>query len=201
MLFRGVAASEPSLRRRSLITGSVRGLELFVDGHNQAFTIMHYLDGRPLFLGSDGLLRDAGASHGHIADRDAFRRALDLLSEAIAAAAPARVRAYFDAPITGSESHAAHFADELHDRGLEAIAAVEKSADAPLKRAGARTAVATGDSAIVEALAHGFSDCTFFDRPLVFDAARFAIELAFAPTAGRLPWLDLAALLDGSNKS
>lgn len=200
VLFRGVAASEPSLRRRSLIVASVRGMELFVDGHNQVFTIMHYLGGRPLFLGSDGLLRDAGASHGHIADRDAFRRALGLLSEAIAAAAPVRVLAYFDAPITGSEGHAALFADELHGRGIEAIAAVEKSADGPLKRAGARTAVATGDSAIVEALARGFMDRAPSDRPLVFDAARFAIELAFGPSVGRLPWLDLAALLDGLNK-
>jgi hypothetical protein len=197
VLFRGVAAAEPSLRRRSLLVGSVRGLELFVDGHNQVFTVMHYLGGRPLFLGSDGLLRDAGASHGHIADREAFRRALDILAAALAVAAPARVLAYFDAPITGSEGHAALFAEELRGRGIEAVASVERSADGPLKKAGPRSAVATADSAIVEGLAARHPGLAPPESPGIFDAARFALELAFGRSGSPLPWLDLAAVLDG----
>ena len=197
ILFRGVAASAPSRRRRELLAASVRGRELLIDGHNQAFTVMHYLNGRPLFLGSDGLLRDAGASHGHIVDRELFRRALSLLGGAVAEARPAAVLAYFDAPITGSIGHAALFREDLAARGVEAVCAVEPSADGPLKKAGAGAAVATGDSAIVEALARRYGGGPQAGGVAVFDAARFAIELAFGPAPSDHSWLDLAAELDG----
>lgn len=214
VLFRGVAKSRSSRQRRALIVESIRGSRLLVDGHNQIFTVMHYLGGRPLFLGSDGLLRDAGASHGHIADREAFGRALSLLCTAIAEAGPDRVLAYFDEPITGSASHAAAFAEELRARGVTAEAAVERSADGPLKSAGPGTAVATSDSAIVEGLAARHPGLLPPESPAVFDAARGALELAFGRPPGQieagrggtfhdgrlggpLGWLDLAAVLDG----
>ncbi|HUW41384.1 MAG TPA: DUF434 domain-containing protein [Rectinemataceae bacterium] len=197
VLFRGVAAAEPSRRRRALLVSSVRGEPLLVDGHNQVFTVMHYLGGRPLFLGSDGLLRDAGASHGHIADREAFGRALSLLCAAIAAARPGRVLAYFDEPITESARHAASFAAELGGLGIETDASVERSADGPVKRAPPGSAAASGDSGIAESLAARFPGLAPPESPGIFDAARFALELAFGGAEGRLPWFDLAALLDG----
>ncbi|MDA8425567.1 MAG: DUF434 domain-containing protein [Treponema sp.] len=198
VLFRGVAAAEPSRRRRALIVASVRGRELFVDGHNQVFTVMHYLGGRPLFLGSDGLLRDAGGSHGRIADREAFGRALSLLCAGVAEARPGRVLAYFDEPITESERHAAAFAAELRGLGVDTVASVERSADPPVKRTPPGSAAASSDSAIADSLVFRYAGLSPPESPAVFDAARFALELAFGGPDGALPWLDLAALLDGA---
>ncbi|HTX71461.1 MAG TPA: DUF434 domain-containing protein [Rectinemataceae bacterium] len=197
ILFRGVADAEASRRRRGLIVGSARGRRLIVDGHNQAFTVMHYLAGRPLFLGSDGLLRDAGGSHGHIADRALFRRALLILAEALVEERPETVLACFDEPITGSAGQARFFRDCLVGQGLAATTLLERSADGALRRAEPGELVATGDSGIVEALARARPEEAPTGGPAVFDAARRALERAFGLPGEAMPWLDLASLLDG----
>jgi hypothetical protein len=186
ILFRGVASTEDSRRRRRILRSAVRNRVLLVDGYNQLLSILHYRDGRPVFLSTDGLLRDAGASHGRIPDKERFFFAMATLAAALAAAAPARVQVLFDAPVSGSADHAARFRGILAERGLEAASRVEKSADVPLKAAPEESAVATGDSAVVDALARSGGSVA------VFDAARYAIECAYGPRA--LP--DLAVLLD-----
>ncbi len=185
ILFRGVASTAASRVRRALLTDSVRGRPLLVDGYNQIYSVMHYRDGRPVFLSSDGLLRDAGASHGRIPDQDRFDAALECLASAIAAADPSRVSAYFDSPVSGSAGHASRFAAALAALGVAAEAEVARSADVPLKAAPAGGVVATGDSAVVDAIAAAGAEAA------VFDAARFAIERA----CGLREWLDLAAVL------
>jgi hypothetical protein len=182
ILFRGVASSRASEARLAVIAAPDSigaGLEILVDGYNQALTVMHYLAGRLLFIGTDGLTRDAGAAHGRIADQALFERAIGLLADRLAAPSPERVAVYLDAPVPGSAGHAALFRRLFAARGLEAIVLLERSADAPLKAAGAfpsappggpsggpsgglpggppgegaRILVATSDSAIAEALA------------------------------------------------
>jgi hypothetical protein len=184
ILFRGVASAADSANRRALQTAEVQGRFLLVDGYNQILSIMHYRDGRPVFLSTDGLLRDVGASHGRIPDRERFLSAMETFADALAVAGPARVSAVFDAPVSGSAEHAVLFGRTLRARGLPAESGVEKSADAPLKAAPAGAAVATGDSAVVDALAASGREVA------VFDAARFAIDRAYGP----LQWLDLASL-------
>ena len=185
VLFRAVAAAATSARRRSLLHASPRGLRILVDGYNQILTVYHYLGGRPVFVSADGFLRDAGGAHGRIADQGRYDRASAILVDAFAEAGPLRVAVYFDAPVPGSAGHARRFRDALGEKGIDAEAFVEKSADAPLKLAIAGDVVATSDSAILDALV---------DRAGTgaFDAARAAIEAAF----GERPWLDLGSLLD-----
>ena len=195
ILFRGLAPSARAASRLPLLVSSPRGRRLLLDGHNQALTVMHYLEGRPLFLSNDGLLRDAGGSHGRIAREELFERALGLLAESLASAAPSRVLALFDAPIPRSARHAARLGELLAGLGIAAEARLEADADAPLKRAPPGSAVATSDSAIAEALAA---------RPAgeglaLFDAARMAVaRLRASSREGEPeePWLELRSLLE-----
>jgi hypothetical protein len=192
ILFRGVASSASSAARAALLVGgpepSLEGRRILVDGHNQALTVMHYLTGRPLFVGSDGLLRDVGGSHGRIADRRLFERAVGALVDGLARSRPSRVEVYLDAPIPGSAGHAALFRGLLAARGIEAGLLLERSADAPLKAAPSLSLVATSDSGIADALAARASSP---ESPRIYDAARWAIELAF----GEPELLDLGRLL------
>jgi hypothetical protein len=188
ILFRGVASSEASASRAALIAAGAGGRELLVDGYNQALTVMHYLTGRPLFVGSDGLLRDAGGSHGRIADRPLFERAVGALVDCLSRQRPAGVEVYLDAPIPGSAGHAQVFRDLLAAGGIEAEGRLERSADAPLKAAPRLSLVAPSDSAIADALA---ARAASPDPPRIYDAARWAIELAF----GGPGILDLGRLL------
>lgn len=198
ILFRGVVPSRDAAVRRLLLAASARDRGLLVDGYNQGLAVMHYLEGRPVFLASDGLLRDAGGSHGRIARPELFDRALGLLAERVAAEGPSSVLAFFDAPVPKSASHARFFREKLASLGMKAEARIEADADPPLKRAPAGSLVATSDSAIADALAA---------RPAqegmgLFDAARAAIEALRAgsrPGGADTPWLDISQLLECSD--
>jgi hypothetical protein len=200
ILFRGVSSKLDSETRAIILASpsSVRtGREILVDGYNQALTVMHYLAGRPLFIGTDGLTRDAGAAHGRIADRERFERSIGLLADSLAALSPERVAVYLDAPVPGSAGHASIFRRTLEERGISAIVLLEKSADAPLKAAGSLanggSLVATGDSAIADALTGARTG----GRAMLYDAARWAIELAFGP----VDLLDLGRLVEEPNEA
>jgi len=201
ILFRGVASSRASESRRKVLAlppDLVPGLAVLVDGYNQALTVMHYLVGRPLFVGTDGLLRDAGGSHGRIPDAELFARAIGILADRLASDAPSRAEVYLDAPVAGSAGHAALFLRALAERGVEAAARLERSADAPLKAAAPADGVlvATSDSAIADALA-GSAAGVAGRGARVYDAARCAIEQAFGPA----PFLDLGRLADGPREA
>lgn len=175
VLFRGVASAVDSEARMSAIRGSTDGRPLYVDAFNQAFVVMHYLSGRPVFVASDGLTRDAGGSRGRIADPALFARSMALLARAIAAAGPSSVALYFDAPVPDSARLAFEAREAFLALGIETESFVEKSADFALKAAPDGGRVASGDSAIAQALARR----ALPSGPGIFDAARLCIEREF----------------------
>jgi hypothetical protein len=170
------------------------GRVLFVDGYNQALTALHYAAGRPVFVGSDGLARDAGGSHGRIPDLVAFSRPISLIAAAAASLRCPRSLVLLDSPVPGSATHALMFREAFAERGLEAEARLGRSADAPLKAASGPVLVASGDSAIADAVASSSSDPA---APRLYDLARAALELAYPP----LELLDLAELLAAEARS
>jgi hypothetical protein len=197
LLFRGIAPSKASAARRHLVTDRARGRPLLVDGHNQALAVMHYLEGRPVFLASDGLVRDAGGSHGRVARPELLERALVLLAERVATAAPSSTLAYFDAPIPRSAGHAEAFRRALAASGLEVEVRLAANPDLALKLAPPGSLVATSDSAIADALAaRPAEECLG-----LFDAARAAIEGLRAEVRGdavETGWLDLGQLVSAT---
>ena len=64
ILYRGIQSSSESRRRTAKRVDDVDSAKLCVDGFNILYTIANYLYGRPLFISTDGWLRDAGEVHG-----------------------------------------------------------------------------------------------------------------------------------------
>jgi hypothetical protein len=66
LLYRGVHRAEDDLRRtaRRCTLAEAGGGDVWVDTLNVAYTVSAYLVGRPVFLATDGWLRDAGEAHG-----------------------------------------------------------------------------------------------------------------------------------------
>ncbi len=82
MLYRGVFAQEQRVaRRKKLATIPVAPLQ--IDGFNVLITIASYLQGLPVFLAGDGLLRDAAYVRGKIEMIATFEQATALLLKSL----------------------------------------------------------------------------------------------------------------------
>ena len=165
ILFRGILPGALSAANEArIVTELPQGTRIAVDGYNILFTVTNYLRGHPLFISTDGLLRDAGGAHGRIADSDQFFAAAGELCETLAALGVASATIYLDAPISRSADHAAAIRENLLSRSLAGEAILVPSADGFIVRWEGE-AVATSDSGIVPKA-----------RAQVFDLARRILE-------------------------
>ncbi len=153
-LYRGVFPREASRRRRRKLVGRPRlrtGKPLLVDGYNVLRTVANYLAGRPLFLASDGLLRDAGEAFAAPGD-ELVLRAADLVLDHLAALPGAvETRFLLDSPVSRSGELAAGIRTRMAARGLSGDARTVRSPDYELGRA-ADAVVCTSDSAVIDAV-------------------------------------------------
>lgn len=191
ILFRGLASAADSESRRARIAGEARGGLLLLDAYNQAFAIVHYLLGKPCFVATDGLLRDAGANYGRVPHDELLSRAFAELAAEAAALGVARVEAFLDSPVSRSAEHARELRAALSAAGLEAEAGLARSADAAiLARLGELAAgVPPGGGRGTVLVASG--DSVLADRvPAIFDLARSTLERRFGASL-----LDLSSLL------
>ncbi len=180
ILFRGVLDGTLSALIRSHTIASLTGeASMAVDGYNVLFTLANYLKGHPLFVGTDGLLRDAGGAHGRFGTEEAFLTAAGMMVDRLAGLKLRMASIYLDAPVSASGKHAAALR-ELCSRALVPVEVeVVPSAD-PFVRDHGGNAVATADSAIAAS-----SCCP------VFDLARDILERRFGAS-----FPDLAAMCD-----
>lgn len=170
VLFRGVLAQGISDRIAGRILEKLpQWSSLCIDGYNVLFTLANYRAGHPLFLGTDGLLRDAGGSHGRFASGEAFKEAVGLFVDELAPCDPAGVTVYLDAPVSSSGNHAAVLRAGFSclDTSFRTRIAVVPSADGFVKEFEG-DAVASSDSAIA-----------LNSRAPVFDLARSILERRF----------------------
>ena len=179
ILFRGILPGAFSAANAARIIGTLPpAARVAVDGYNILFTVMNHLRGHPLFIATDGLLRDAGGAHGRIADSGQFLAAAGLLCEALARLGVASAALYLDAPISRSADHAAAIRESLQARGLIGETILVPSADGFVARWDG-DAIATSDSAIVPKA-----------RAPVFDLARYILESRYGAE-----FTDLSAVL------
>lgn len=175
ILMRGVLDAERSRANAAKRLGSLEpGASLCVDGYNVLFTLWNYMRGAPLFVATDGLLRDAGASHGRFSGTNGFERALELFAEWIGAFELGSLTVALDAPVSFSAMHAAALRDRLGELCLSVEVMVAASAD-PVVAAFDGDAIASSDSALVAS-----------SRAPAFDLARAVLERAFG---ARFPML------------
>jgi len=64
ILYRGIFKKKEIKRRKKMKARKISGKDIFVDCYNVIYTIANYLYGRPMYIGNDNFLRDAGDSLG-----------------------------------------------------------------------------------------------------------------------------------------
>lgn len=149
VLYRGIASAKRSELRKQLLTQSVSGCKLLVDGYNVLFTLINYRFGKIMFISTDNILRDAGSLHGKLRDFSTLTSCITLMIDCISAQSPARVEIYLDSPVSHSEKHAALIRDSMAENNIDGDCIVLKSADWALRH-GTDCILATSDTGIIE---------------------------------------------------
>jgi hypothetical protein len=98
MLYRGVSPNEENLRRikKPVDEEFCRRKPLFIDGFNVLITIASYLQGLPVFLATDGFLRDASHTRGKIEAITCFEPAIGLLLKYLSEISPLKATIFLD---------------------------------------------------------------------------------------------------------
>ncbi|AEJ20285.1 DUF434 domain-containing protein [Gracilinema caldarium] len=165
ILFRGVLDETTSRHIKSKTLGVLPPKSVLgVDGYNVLFTLINYKRGHPLFIGTDGLLRDAGGAHGRFEREEDLLFAVELLSRYLTRLKPKYINLFLDAPVSHSGEHR-ELLDIVCSRfGLAAAIETVQNADLPLQDF-AGTAVASSDSTVA-----------LKSHSPVFDLARYILE-------------------------
>ena len=152
--------------RRLVHADYVRGKILVVDAHNISLTVLNYRLGHPVFLCTDGLTRDAGGAKRRVNRWSQFQSALADVAACLADLGCREPRCYFDAPFSGSATHAVELRSAAERHGLEIASSVVDHADQAVIAAARETGVvASSDSDVVDRSAQS-----------IFDLARAVIE-------------------------
>ncbi|MFW6363298.1 MAG: DUF434 domain-containing protein [Spirochaeta sp.] len=177
VLYRGVSSADADSRRMSRRLDSLPpAVKLSIDGYNVLLTIANYLLGRPVFICSDGFLRDVGAGYSRASHKSpAFLRAEQLMVEWAllqikeSGGSPPQLRILLDRQV----SHSGVTAARLRSRAPDAEVICVGDVDAKLKTESG--VIATSDSAVIDQAAGK-----------VIDAARHILEAWFSPEFERV---------------
>ncbi|MDZ7744129.1 MAG: DUF434 domain-containing protein [Bacteroidota bacterium] len=98
MLYRGIFSRDESNKRRLRLAdaGEVTEKNLHIDAANVLFTIASYLDGRKVFIATDGLLRDAAEMHSKTPGVKSLQSASRQMLHSLAAMHPAALSFYLN---------------------------------------------------------------------------------------------------------
>jgi len=169
LLYRGVLPCPESDRRRRLLISSNNAEDLAIDGYNVIATVANYLYGRPVFLSTDGFLRDAGEVYGRLIRGPVFDRSVRLLLGFLESGCYRNIHILFDRPVPKSGELAAEFREEMIKHSLQGTAETVRSPDYELKHV-RNGAICTSDSIIID-------DC---EVPAC-DLPREIIDATFSP--------------------
>lgn len=170
MLYRGILSTEASTQNAAkLVSLPPEGASMAIDGYNILFTLTNYLHGHPMFIATDGLLRDVGGAHGRIADHRGFERMARLLLQELARLRLGSITIFLDAPVSSSGNQAGYLRSQAAGLGLGIEVRLENATDHFLA-AWQGDILCTADSAIVSRTG-----------ARVFDLARHVLEQAFKP--------------------
>ena len=171
MLFRGISPADRARARRKKLAEDVtlREQAVHIDLFNTLFTLAAYLRGYPVYLATDGILRDASESHGCSDWIGHLERGLELMMDYLAEQHPDNTFFYIDNPM----GHCRKVVEKIHERctqhGLGHEIILHDSPDHILAKA--RTGILAS------------SDSTVIDRSAlpVVDLPRAVLEFHFEP--------------------
>lgn len=104
ILMRGVYPIGTNRKRQEKLTGSdtLYNESIYIDGFNILITIISYLKGNPVFICTDGFLRDASESRGRIFRSDLLDKAINMVFQFLGDQNPERIFFLFDKPVSNS---------------------------------------------------------------------------------------------------
>lgn len=170
LLYRGFDTKDNSALRQAKNVNLVpQSEEIHMDFFNILFTITNYLYGRPVFICTDGFLRDTGEVFGKFHADKTVDQGIDIFLDFLARNNTNIYRIYLDSPVSYSGELAKRLNKELANRDIKGEAMAVKSPDHVLKYAESGL-IATSDSVIIEE-----SGCK------TWDAAYAILNEKFAP--------------------
>jgi len=134
-LYRCVHPSGEARRRSSklLMPEHLRGRRLALDGFNIMWTIYWAINGHPLLLCDDGVVRDITVARGRPSVEKAGAVAGPLIS-AISALSPSSVAMVFDKQISNSGAVSAYLNERLLSSGIDSRSSTSRTADLEISR-------------------------------------------------------------------
>ena len=181
MLYRGIYSQKDCLTRLKKVIPTPASLQnnlLVIDGYNVLITIASYLQGLPVFVAGDGLLRDAAYARGKFQKMIKLPEAAGILACHLPRLITLRTEIYFDRQVGWHPEIMTIIRQNLHVEEEKFQIAVLDNVDQTLinKSYGI---ICTSDSVIVAK-----TNC------MVFDMARYALENSFHPE-----FMDLSRLV------
>lgn len=128
---------------------TLSGKEIFIDGYNVLITVESILEGCPVYLCDDGLLRDIRGIFRSYKPSKTTDQALSEIIDLLAQANPSRVEFLLDQQISMSGSLSAHIREMIALKGIDGTARTEMSVDYNLKAA--KGIIATSDGNVIDA--------------------------------------------------
>jgi len=145
-----VASAQASARRAKLAPlEALNGKEILIDGYNVMITVESILEGCPVYLCDDGLLRDIRGIFRSYKPSEITDQALSEIIDLLALINPLRVEFLLDQQISMSGSLAAHIREMMALGGIPGTARTEMNVDHHLKVA--KGVVATSDGNVIDA--------------------------------------------------
>ena len=159
IIYRGIFPSRENIARMKKQTASAGGMNLLVDTTNVIFRLNNYLCGRPVFLCTDGLLRDAGDAFSKQYPTDIHKRSIHLLIAYMKQLEVRSARFLIDQPADGSEQIESELETAGREFGypttIETTYPADRGMNGPFP-----CIIATADSEVIDSLS-----CPCIDLP------------------------------------
>ena len=180
MLYRGITTRKNCSNRISKLLPElhINKNEIYIDTFNQLFTIRSYLEGKVVFIGNDGFLRDASEYHGKVARISILERSVELTLLYLKELSLTGLVFLIDKQITKYQL----VSNVIKELALKSPVPIEVKVSESVDRILINTftgIVATSDSQIIEK-----------SKVKIFDLARQTLEFHFNPDFFNLAYLE-----------
>lgn len=171
--------AESEQRKGKLVVAKgIEGRTLGIDGYNVLLTVESALQGEPILLADDGLIRDIAGKSSRYKPGEATIKALDLILATLRQYPPREVTALFDERMSKSLRLAREFTERLEQRGLSGGGSTSRYPDEEIL---AEEVVSTSDSAPIDRATRVFDLAGHIIREVLH---KELIELSRAPAGG-----------------